>query len=303
VEEAREQYRSLLEVAEQAVARAENPMARRSLTQARRHGLLAARALQRGDAALAWELYHQSIRMLLRCISLAEGEVTTPRQQAEEELQRVAELLREASRDVERSPSQEAEFLLRKATDLQARAEKNLANGAFVMALRNAELAEGLAYRLLRRNNPQGDGLAARAEEEIDRLRAEIERTDKTASEDQELLAQAERLCRLAEGAFERGRYRLALVWVLAGTRLMGPTVGVPSLRLSEAAVGERIAQLERTLQEATVTGSESAEILTQVRSLRDAAARAVERHQPAVAAAMIDIAMELLSKARTPIE
>ncbi|MGQ9853204.1 MAG: hypothetical protein ACUVTG_07385 [Candidatus Oleimicrobiaceae bacterium] len=299
VQEAREQYRLLLEVAEQAVARTGNPMARRSLEQARRHGLLAARTLQRGDAAMAWELYHQSIRMLLRCISLAEGEVATPRQQAEEEVHQVADLLEDASRDVERSPSPEGKFLLAKASELLARAEKNLADGNFALALRNAEFAEAMAYRLLRRNTPQGDALAVRAEEEIDRLRVDIARADKAAADEPqnaELVAQAERLCRQAEGAFERGRYRLALIWVLAGTRLVGPVLGAAAPSGGEAEVAQRMEELDRRLEMASPSW-ENSEIVLQVRGLREAAARAMERRQPIAAKTMIEIAMELLGK------
>ncbi len=299
VQEAREQYRLLLEVAEQAVARTDNPMAKRSLEQARRHGLLAARTLQRGDTAMAWELYHQSIRMLLRCISIAEGEVATPRQQAEEEVHRVADLLQDASRDVERSPSPEAKILLAKATELLARAERNLADGNFALALRNAEFAEGMAYRLLRRNAPLGDALAVRAEEEIERLRADIAKADRAAAdqpEQEELVAQAERLCRQAEGAFERGRYRLALVWVLAGTRLVSPVLGAAAPAAGEAEVAQRMEELDRRLQMASPSG-ESSEIVAQARGLREAAARAMERRRPIAAKAMIEIAMELLGK------
>ncbi|MBC7187183.1 MAG: hypothetical protein H5U38_09135 [Calditrichaeota bacterium] len=300
LEEARDQYLTLLDVAEQAAARSDNPMARRSLEQARRHGLLAERARHRGDPALAWELYHQGIRILLRCISISEGEMGSPRERAEEEVQRVEELLQEAAREQELSPSPEGRLLLPKGKELLSRARRNVAAGAFPMALQNAELAEGIAYRLLHRGTTQSDALAVRAEEEISRLRLDLERARQAGGEEQEeLLAQVDQLLRLAERAVELGRYRMALVWVLAGNRLLSPQIGTSSADPATE-VAERLEELDQALSRltsATSQGEEDREVVIQARALRQAAAIALQRGKPGVARHLVESAMELVAR------
>ncbi|MDZ7393233.1 MAG: hypothetical protein ONB25_10115 [candidate division KSB1 bacterium] len=309
LEEAREQYQSLLAVAEERVARSDDPVARRSLEQARRHGMLAVRALQRGQTVLAWELYHQSIRLLLRSISLADGETPSMRERAEEEVERVGELMAEVSRQAADSQGPETRLLLQRGADLLARARRNLGAGAFALALQNAELAEGIAFRLMRRSSLQGETLALRAEEEVARLQEDIRQVREMRAGQpgtDELVTQAERLQHLAEMALEQGRYRLALMWVLAGTRLLTPGLNGLQAGTVPTMAAQRIEELDRALEEVQAAGGVSDDrraLIEQARTLRAAAAHALERQQPGVSRSIAETALDLLSKARQPIE
>ncbi len=308
VQEAREQYESLLAVAEQAVARSNDPLARRSLEQARRQGLLAQRTSQRGQPAMAMELYHQGIRLLLRCISLAEGQRPSLRERAEEEVERVGELMAEASREASRSPRPETQLLLQRGLGLLAQAQRDLDRGAFALALRNAELAEGIAYRLLRRSS-LGEALALRAEEELARLQQDLEQArHRLAGQPagEELLIQAARLERLAEAALEQGRHRLALVWLLAGTRLLAPALSAPEATTAPTAAVQRMEELDRALAEVQATAKvndDTRVLVAQAQALRAAALQALQRQEPAMARGMVETALDLVAKAREPME
>lgn len=294
----RNRFEELLERATSALASCQNENAERLVNQAKKQAQSIEQAASRNDLRFALNLYYNTTRLLLRAIDLCEGREGSDREQAVEELELLNDLLDTAKSKVDQQGNRRSLLVFEKATRLQIQAKEAVEQEKFDVALVKVELARNLISRLWDQNT-----LATyqeRAEQELGRLQADIERIKNNQSlpaNAKALLQAAQMSASDAERYLTRGRIRLALEAILAGNRFISTLESSQSSSKSigNEAISEEVARLNARLSQV----ASRSDLNSENQDLLEAARQMLDRAQEAVTDGNNDLANEYLKLGR----
>lgn len=220
IETERIRFLNLLERARAVVANCQNPRAERLLQQAQRQAENIEPLLRRGENKIAVGLYYNATRLLLRTIDICEGRDVSEREQVLEEIDFIDNMLAQAQTLGGSQSAAQQRLIIDKVTQLQIQARQAFSQKQYEIAQRKIELSRILLARLWREDATEKGTFL-----ELTRLQSEIERVQSHIAKDdtrfQALLQAAVNSAEDAKRFLERGRTRLALVAILAGTRFL----------------------------------------------------------------------------------
>jgi len=310
--EEKERYNELLNTARNIVNSSNNQLAKQVLDQAVRQGLGVKPAINRGNYALALDLYYKSTRLLLRAINIAEGQLGSIEEQAREAMSRLDELISSTETQMQSSNDATSRILMQNAKDIQNRALNNFNTGRYQRVIQNVDLAEGIVMRLMRRLTRPSNDTTSRVQQELDRLQVELNSVRESIQnqdnqEIQAFFSQAQYLAQKAEIALLRGQPRSALELILAANRLLvaGEKLGTsgPEKAIEVADIQVSLQRLDRHIDETNqaISGNKGPafDMLEHAKTLRFEANEAIQQEKFSLADNLIQIALDLCQKAR----
>jgi len=308
----RDQFETLAVRAREAVEGSQNASARNIYDQAIKQGRSADNSMRSGHPAMALQLYHGAIRLLLRAIDLANSGTAGAATRLEGDLALLEDLISSAERQLESRRDPRGALLITRARILVNEARQALDRKNEGEAEWRLTLARNFVSKALRTDQP---GLAAfelRLDDEISQLKEDIRDLEQRAREQGnsdagDVVSFAQAACTRAERAANTGKPRLALQAVLAAQRFLSNAEALLSRAATPAVGRQEVAQkldrLDAFVQEAapTVNASQdevSIDLLQQVVEIRDRAREAFNRGRMQVANESAGVATEMLRSA-----
>lgn len=307
LEQERQRFLDLLTQAEKTVADAKNKNAERILQQARQQIPSIQNAINKGQYLLAFNLYHNTTRLLLRALDLANGSGQNKELRLEDEIALLEELIESTREKATSDPNKRARSLFHLAEEQFLIARSAAANGNPAKAFRRLELARRLIGRALNLAGGEKKQTEERVQEELDRLQTDIEvlaaelEVGAEAAAEQGFIAAAQDLAQAAERALERNQTRQALALILAGNQLVTAAHREMKSRSEKPNVdaNAELDQLARALAEARAKYTDPAEVqlLNQAEILLNRSKEALAANKPVLALELSRIALNLILK------
>ncbi len=298
-------YEELLQRARETVSSCNKEQARKLLDQERAQFQNIRRALQNGNDQIALNLYYSNTRLLLRAIDLCQGQEYSLREQAVEDLELFGELLAAAQEQPTLNGNRQNKFILQRASRLYQQADEAIKAENFAAAVRYTTMGKAVLSRLWGGESPQS--LQGKTEQELEQLRAEIERIKDNAEilNDKQkgpLLRAAESSAADAGRFLARGRVRLALESIFAGNRFLSaidsgkkqqPDIDAVRLRENLSRLRDALSLLENSKKK-----DESAEpLLQEAGKMLQKAQSALDKNQLELANEYIKLGNDLINK------
>jgi len=305
----RRRFEELLQRAVQAASTCQNQNAGKLVLQARKQAHGIEQSLNRGDLRLALNLYYNTTRLLLRAIDICEGRESSSREQAIEEIELLNDMIDTARGGDGQAADRRSVIILEKATRLQNQAQEAVERENFELALVKVELARNLISRLWEIPHTS---YQERAEQELSRLQAEIEklRNEQSSAGSEKaksLLRAAAMSANDAERYLAHGRIRLALEAILAGNRFIA---ALQSAHLSGKAVNEQILSdgIARLTDELSQLSSladlseENLDIVEAAQQMLNRAQQSMAQGNPELALEYVKLGLDLVEKVKADI-
>lgn len=215
-------FQNLVARAEALLAACDNGQAQKLYRQVIEQRPQTKRLLDENKKEQALDSYYQSTRLLLRAIDLCKNAAMSPREQAEYEIATLADLLdRAGAREGAPGPARQKAF--KQAFILKEKADFAFANEDYNLALQQARQANSLLSE--RQTSPPGPKGGDRLQQELVRLRAEVNKAKNSASAGDirkgALVSAAEICTQDADDFLQRGDENIALQCILAGNRFL----------------------------------------------------------------------------------
>jgi len=317
----KEQFERLLERAQEAVEKTNNPQARDRIEKALNQAEQADKALLKRDFKRALEHYHNATRLLWRGIELAKSTETSSENLIAEKIQKELDLLDAAIEELSGRVStaednQRAQFLYQRSLKLREEAQLAFSAGRLLIAQKKINMAQnaiGRALGFLRQTDFSDSNLESRAETELQLLKDEIDQQKqddeiKNSSEAMRLLELAEHNLQLAEQTFKAKNYHLGFERIFVARQLVfwtektitSAVTASINLELVQSNLNSFDEQFEQQAQTIEASAVQIAiTLLRQAQNFREKAEQALKNNQLNLAQAFIETSLQLLQRSK----